>query len=110
MTCRSAGRHLAPAASPTDASAARGERIFLDGSCATCHAVEGTSAASDVGPTLTHLASRLTLAAGALPNTRGHLAGWVVDPQRIKPGARMPPITLAPADLRALLEYLESLR
>jgi cytochrome c oxidase subunit 2 len=101
---------LAPAPPPADSSAARGQRVFLSGPCATCHAVEGTPAASNVGPTLSHLASRLTLGAGALPNTRGHLAGWVVDPQQIKPGARMPPNPLPPADLQALLDYLESLR
>jgi cytochrome c oxidase subunit 2 len=101
---------LEPAARPADSSAARGQRVFLDGRCATCHAVEGTPAASNVGPTLTHLASRLTLGAGALPNTRGNLAGWVVDPQQIKPGARMPPSPLPPAELEALLDYLASLR
>ncbi|HEU0052867.1 MAG TPA: c-type cytochrome, partial [Longimicrobium sp.] len=63
-----------------------------------------------VAPDLTHLASRRTLAAGTLPNTRGHLAGWVTDPQRIKPGTQMPANALPPADLRALLAYLESLR
>jgi cytochrome c oxidase subunit 2 len=63
-----------------------------------------------VGPDLTHLASRQTIAAGTLPNTRGNLAGWIVDPQRIKPGVKMPPNALNPRDLQALLAYLESLR
>jgi cytochrome c oxidase subunit 2 len=63
-----------------------------------------------VGPDLTHLASRLTIAAGTLPNTRGNLAGWIVNPQSIKPGTRMPPNQLQPADLQALLAYLESLK
>ena len=75
-----------------------------------CHSVKGTPAGSRVGPDLTHLAGRLTLAAGTLPNTRGNLAGWIVDPQRIKPGVRMPPNALAPDDLQALLAYLESLQ
>ncbi|HEX2091160.1 MAG TPA: c-type cytochrome, partial [Longimicrobiaceae bacterium] len=70
----------------------------------------GTPAASRVGPDLTHLASRGTIAAGTLPNTRGHLAGWVLDPQRIKPGARMPPNQLTPDELHALLSYLQSLK
>ena len=56
------------------------------------------------GPDLTHLASRRTIAAGTLPNTRGNLAGWIVDPQRIKPGAHMPPNMLEPKDLDALLD------
>ena len=53
---------------------------------------------------------RRTLAAGTLPNNRGNLAGWILDPQSIKPGNRMPPTALSPADLEALLAYLESLR
>jgi cytochrome c oxidase subunit 2 len=101
---------LAPAPAPAAPSAARGQRVFVEGRCATCHAVEGTPAGSNIGPVLTHLASRLTLGAGALLNTRGNLAGWVVDPQQIKPGARMPPIPLPPADLQALLDYLGTLR
>ena len=50
-----------------------------------------------------------TIGAGSLPNTRGNLGGWIVDPQRIKPGARMPPNSLEPDDLQALLVYLERL-
>jgi cytochrome c oxidase subunit 2 len=56
------------------------------------------------------LAGRLTLAAGTLPNTRGNLAGWIVDPQSTKPGNRMPAVSLSPEDLQALLAYLETLR
>ena len=75
-----------------------------------CHTVRGTSAGSRVGPELTHVGSRRTLAAGTLPNTRGHLAGWVVDPQSVKPGTRMPANPLEPDDLQAVLAYLRSLR
>ena len=75
-----------------------------------CHAIGGTSAGSPNGPDLTHLASRLTIAAGTLPNTRGNLAGWIIDSQRIKPGNKMPPNMLEPKDLDALLTYLQSLK
>jgi cytochrome c oxidase subunit 2 len=95
---------------PADSLARRGQEVFLASSCVLCHAVGGTPAGSRAGPDLTHLASRRTIAAGTLPNTRGHLAGWVVDPQQIKPGVRMPPNAIEPHDLQALLAYLESLR
>jgi cytochrome c oxidase subunit 2 len=98
------------ARTPTDSLARRGQEVFLASTCVMCHAIQGTPAGSRVGPNLTHLASRRTIAAGTLPNTRGHLAGWIVDPQQIKPGVRMPPNALAPDDLQALLAYLESLR
>jgi len=100
----------APAAHPTDSSAAEGEKVFLAGPCSACHAITGTPAYGTVGPNLTHIASRLTIGAGTLPNTRGNLGGWVVDPQAIKPGVRMPSNQLEPKDLRALLDYLETLK
>ncbi|HEX8189493.1 MAG TPA: cytochrome c oxidase subunit II [Pyrinomonadaceae bacterium] len=101
---------LAPAAEPSTASQAQGRHVFLSSPCVMCHTVRGTDAGSRVGPDLTHVASRGTLAAGTLENTRGHLAGWVVDSQRVKPGNRMPPNNLEPADLQALLDYLQSLK
>jgi cytochrome c oxidase subunit 2 len=107
---RWAASQRAPARTPVDSVADRGREVFLTGQCAMCHAITGTSAASRAGPDLTHLASRRTIAAGTLPNTRGALAGWIVDPQRIKPGANMPPNQLAPQDLEALLTYLQSLK
>jgi cytochrome c oxidase subunit 2 len=98
------------ASTPTDSIAARGQEVFLASTCVMCHAIGGTPAGSRVGPNLTHLASRRTIGAGSLPNTRGNLAGWIVDPQGIKPGARMPPNAIEPDDLQALLVYLERLQ
>jgi cytochrome c oxidase subunit 2 len=103
-------RQREPAASPSDSIASRGREVFLTSSCVMCHSIEGTPAGSKVGPDLTHLAGRLTIAAGTLPNSRGTLAGWIIDPQGIKPGTKMPPTTLAPKDLDALLTYLQSLK
>ena len=75
-----------------------------------CHSVQGTPARSRVGPDLTHVASRQWIASAFLPNTRAHLAGWIADPQRIRPGVRMPLNPLPPQDLRAVVDYLETLR
>jgi cytochrome c oxidase subunit 2 len=52
----------------------------------------------------------MTIAAGTLQNSRGNLAGWILDPQTIKPGAKMPANALAPAELQALLAYLGTLK
>jgi cytochrome c oxidase subunit II len=98
------------ALTPADSITQRGQEVFLASSCRMCHAISGTPAGSRIGPDLTHLASRRTIAAGTLPNTRGNLAGWIIDPQSIKPGAKMPANQLKPADLQALLAYLESLK
>jgi cytochrome c oxidase subunit 2 len=95
---------------PSDSLRLAGERVFLSGPCAMCHTVAGTGAGGNIGPDLTHLASRRTIAAGTLPNNTGNLAGWILDPQGIKPGAKMPPTRLEPEQLQALLAYLEGLK
>ena len=99
-----------PAAQPSGGSAQRGQQVFTSTNCVYCHTVRGTTAAADVGPDLTHLASRRTIGAGTAPNTRGHLAGWIVDSQALKPGNLMPPVDINAEDLQALLDYLGTLR
>jgi cytochrome c oxidase subunit 2 len=99
-----------PAVEPSNDQQRHGRDVFMQASCSTCHTIRGTSAAGAVGPDLTHLGSRMTLAAGTLPNTRGHLGGWISDPQSAKPGAKMPPNKLSGDDFQALLAYVESLR
>jgi cytochrome c oxidase subunit 2 len=99
-----------PAQEPTTGEEMRGRDVFMQSTCVTCHAIRGTDAGSHVGPELTHVASRLTIAAGTLPNARGHLAGWIANSQSIKPGNRMPPNALAPQDFQAVLTYVRSLR
>lgn len=101
---------LKPAVSPKSKDEQRGQQVFLSEGCPLCHAIGGTDAGGRSGPDLTHVASRRTLAAGAIPNTRGHLAGWILDPQGVKPGTNMPTNPLPPDDLNALLAYLRSLK
>lgn len=101
-------RMAAPA--PSDSLARRGREVFMTGPCVMCHAISGTAAQGHNGPDLSHIASRHTIGAGTLPNTIGNLAGWIVDPQSIKPGTHMPSNQIAPQDLQALLAYLETLK
>lgn len=83
---------------------------FLAVGCASCHQIRGTDAAGRVGPDLTHFAGRTSLGAVVSPNTRGALGGWISNPHGLKPGTTMPPTPLTGDQLRALIEYLESLR
>ncbi|MBB3220835.1 cytochrome c oxidase subunit II [Pseudoduganella umbonata] len=98
-------------AAPEPASDSRrlGREVFVRAACAACHTIAGTMANGTLGPDLTHLASRPTLAAGMLPNDRANLQAWIVDPHRFKLGANMPPSPLPARDMHALLDYLESL-
>jgi cytochrome c oxidase subunit 2 len=99
-----------PATPPATAAATRGREIFTSAGCQSCHAIRGTSASSDVGPDLTHLASRTTLGALAIPNTPEYLRSWIVDSQDVKPGNQMPNLDLAPDRLDDLTAYLGALR
>jgi cytochrome c oxidase subunit 2 len=99
----------ADAPEPDTAEERRGQTVFLDNACASCHTIRGTAARGEVGPDLTHLQSRTTLAALTIPNRKGYLAGWVLDPQHVKPGNRMPGLSLSSEDFNDLLAYLESL-
>jgi cytochrome c oxidase subunit 2 len=62
------------------------------GGCIGCHAIGGTNFASTVGPNLTHIASRNTIAAGLFPNDPKHLALWIKNSRRMKAGVTMPTI------------------
>jgi len=98
-----------PSPAPTGI-AAQGEQLFQTKKCADCHTVSATAPSSGKGPTLAHLASHVTLGGGISPNTPQNLTVWLTDPQAAKPGNRMPATPLTPAETRALLAYLESLR
>lgn len=101
---------IAAAAPPADPERQKGEGVFMSQACVTCHSIRGTDAGGRTGPDLTHVGSRRSIAAGTLPMSRGSLAAWIVDPQGIKPGARMPTIKLNPDQVNALAAYLEGLK
>lgn len=100
-----------PAVDPADPIAAQGKELFLTYGCSACHTIRGTSADGLVGPDLTHAGSRLSLAAGVLPNERDSFRRFIAEPDRIKPGALMPHFRMIPPDHQtALAAYLKSLQ
>ena len=105
------GSQTLPAPEPALASTREGAELFLSSGCGACHTVRGTEAAGIIGPDLTHVGSRVSIAAGILPNNRGTLAGWISSAQHLKPGNAMPSFdTLSGPELRSLASYLESLK
>jgi cytochrome c oxidase subunit 2 len=71
--------------------AARGQQIYSRSSCIGCHAIAGNPMSQGViGPNLTHVGSRLTIAAGLYPNDEKHLALWIKNARVMKPGVIMP--------------------
>lgn len=89
-------------------SVAEGEDLFLTSSCAGCHVVRGTTATGTLGPDLTHLMSRQTIA-GVLPNTDQNLRAFISDPHPFKPGVSMPPTELTDEQIDEVVAYLRSL-
>ena len=99
-----------PAPEPNSEEARRGQDVFLSNACANCHTIRGTDAQGSIGPDLTHVGERETLAALTIPNRLGYLGGWILDPQHVKPGNKMPGLNLSGPDFRALLHYVDGLR
>ena len=87
-----------------------GRSVFFSTACINCHAINGTRANGRLGPNLTHLMSRRTLAAGVVANTPEHLRAWVRDPQALKEGSLMPSMQLTANELDQVVAYLLTLK
>lgn len=95
--------------SPGDAGES-GFELFIATGCGACHAIRGTVANGDIGPDLTHLAARRTIAGAMLPLTPETLYEWIRHAQEIKPGARMPSFDMLPEhETAAIVDYLMTL-
>ena len=92
-----------------DPATGLGKQVFLRNACVNCHTIKGTPASGKFGPDLTHLASRQTIASGAVPNTPEDLRKWVDNPAQMKPGCLMPAMHLNPRDLDEVTNYLTTL-
>jgi cytochrome c oxidase subunit 2 len=104
-------RERAPAVPPRDADRTAGQLLLLSYGCGGCHTIRGTAARGTIGPDLTHVGSRMSLAAGALPNDANAIARWIADNQHIKPQNRMPPFGIfSSAELALLSSYLAGLK
>src|SRR5207245_3190420 len=104
-------RRAAPATPAPSSLAAQGKTVYARSACIGCHAIQGVSPGI-IGPNLTHVGSRATVAGGIFPNDSSHLAQWIADAPALKPGSIMtrmrPPLT--DQDLAALVAYLQSLQ
>jgi cytochrome c oxidase subunit 2 len=98
-----------PAPPATGSVEEAGRQAFQRYGCIGCHTVAGFSTGS-IGPNLTHIGGRATIAAGMLMNTEDHLRRWIENPPALKPGAMMPSMHVSATDLPALIAYLQSLK
>lgn len=104
-------REAGPATPPSEPRTQQGMALFAASGCGGCHTVRGTPAAGTIGPDLTHVGGRLSLAAATLPNDEAAFARWIKDNQHIKPGNLMPPYGIfSETELAAISSYLAGLR
>jgi cytochrome c oxidase subunit 2 len=100
-------RSVPAATDPTNA----GQAVFFREKCGECHSVAGTAAKGSAGPDLSHVGSRLTLAAGRMENSETNMARFIADPGSIKPGSQMPGYqNLSEEDLSAVVKWLKGLQ
>jgi cytochrome c oxidase subunit 2 len=72
-------------------NAARGQQIYSSSACIACHTINGNPmSVGKVGPDLTHVGSRYTIAGAQYPNTPAYLARWIKNARAMKPGSQMP--------------------
>jgi cytochrome c oxidase subunit 2 len=99
-----------PEGAPQEINAHDGQMVFEQQACINCHTIAGTVANGRYGPDLTHLMSRETLAAGAVPNTPQNLKLWIDDPNNFKPGCLMPAMHLTDREDAQITAYLLTLK
>jgi cytochrome c oxidase subunit 2 len=96
------------------------------GTCLGCHMINGVpSMVGVIGPNLTHVATRSTIAAGLYPNDPQHLARWIKNAEAMKPGSIMPvlgagqydprmhmmsPVKLSDQQIADIVAYLQTLK
>jgi cytochrome c oxidase subunit 2 len=104
-----ADQRSAAAAPAKGSPAEQGQQAFTRYGCIGCHTIAGVSSGI-IGPNLTHVGSRTTIAGGTMMNTEDHLRAWIGDPPAMKPGSMMPKMGVPPADISLLVAYLQSLK
>ena len=84
----------------------RGEAMFIQYGCGSCHALKGVrTAVGSVGPPLDGIAVRV-IVAGHLANSPENMQKWIRDPQQVSPGTAMPDLNVGEADARDISAFL----
>ncbi len=117
-------RWSAAQAQPAATASAAGFQAFQGAGCTACHAISGTTAEANIGPNLSHVGSRTSIAAGILAHSdafesgeidpakqRANFERWIKNAPSVKPGSKMPAFEqLPPEQLSAVVDYLISLK
>jgi len=84
----------------------RGEAMFIQYGCGSCHALRNVrNATGMVGPPLDGIALRAIIG-GHLANTPENMQRWIRDPQHVAPGTAMPDLKVGERDARDITAFL----
>jgi cytochrome c2 len=90
----------------TGGDSERGESLFIQYGCGSCHALRNVrTATGSVGPPLDGIATRVIIA-GRLANRPANMERWIRDPQRLSPGTAMPDLQVGERDARDITAFL----
>lgn len=88
-----------------------GKALFTSKGCVACHVTkEVPGAVGTVGPNLDGVASRSTIAGGAIQNTPANLRRWLDNPPAMKAGTQMARVGLSPTEIDNLILFLDTLK
>jgi cytochrome c2 len=94
------------AASEVAGDPRRGESMFIQYGCGSCHALKDVrTAVGSVGPPLDGIGTR-TIIAGHLANKPDNMEKWIRDPQQVSPGTAMPDLNVGEQDARDIAAFL----
>ena len=94
------------AATITGGDPRRGEAMFIQYGCGSCHTLKNVrTAMGQAGPPLDGIAVR-TFIAGRLANRPENMEHWIRDPQQVTPGTAMPDLNVGEADARDITAFL----
>jgi cytochrome c2 len=94
------------AGATVDGNPRRGEAMFIQYGCGSCHALKNVrTAVGMVGPPLDGVALR-TIIAGHLANNPPNMEKWIRDPQEVSPKTAMPDLNVGAEDARDITAFL----
>ncbi|WJY28848.1 MULTISPECIES: cytochrome c oxidase subunit II [Sporosarcina] len=99
-------KNMKATADKTEVANADGEEVFKS-SCIGCHANSGVGDSGAQGPNLAAFGDRNRVA-GFIEHDKEHLKEWIKNPQKLKPGNKMPSFEdqLSDQEIDDLAEYL----
>ena len=96
----------AHAAATTGGDPERGQAMFVQYGCGSCHGVKHVPKATGmVGPPLDGIATRAVIG-GKLSNSPDNLQYWIREPQAVTPGTAMPDLNVGERDARDITAFL----